>query len=88
MSIALSGLILLGIAVLVITLRSHLHKRHPSNPLLSSDGVVDVPLSPNGSVLINGDLWMARSADGLVIPARAQVIVVGFDHHLLLVTQR
>ena len=88
MSIVLSGLVLLGIAGLGITLRSHLHKKHPSNPLLRSEGIVDAPLSPNGSVLIKGDLWMARSADGVVIPTRAPVMVVGFEDHLLLVTQR
>ena len=88
MSIILPGLVLLGIAVLGITLGSHLHKKHPSNPLPHSEGIVDTPLSPNGSVLIEGDLWMARSADGLGIPTRAQVMVVGFEDHLLLVTQR
>jgi membrane-bound ClpP family serine protease len=88
MSIVFSGLVLLAIAVPVITLRSHLHKKYPSNPRLRSEGIVDAPLSPKGSVLINGELWMARSIDGLLIPTRAQVAVVGFEDHLILVAER
>ena len=88
MSIVFSGLVLLALAAAVAILRSHLHKKYPSNPKLRSEGIVDVPLSPKGSVLINGELWMARSIDSLLIPARTQVTVVGFEDHLLLVAER
>lgn len=87
MSIVISGLIVLTIAIVII-LRLHFHKKYPSNPVLYSAGFVDAPLAPKGSVLVNGELWMARSANGLLIPAKAHVTVVGFEDHLLLVTRR
>ncbi|HEV8369579.1 MAG TPA: NfeD family protein [Pyrinomonadaceae bacterium] len=67
---------------------SRRHKRHPSaNPLISSSAIVDRPLSPNGSVLINGELWLACSANGKSIPTGSRVTIVGINQHLLLVSQ-
>jgi membrane-bound ClpP family serine protease len=88
MSIALVALLLLSLPVLAITLRSHLQKKYPvSGSLISSSGTVDAPLAPKGSVIIDGELWLARSANGATIPAQTSIKVVGFDDHHLLVTQ-
>ena len=78
--------IALTIAVLVIVLSSHLHKRDPASPFLHSAGIVNAALSPNGSVIIKGEVWLARSVDGLCIPSKAPITVVGFEDHLLLVS--
>ncbi len=88
MSVVLLVLLILASLVLLITLRSHLHKKYPtSDSLISSHGTVDAPLAPEGSVIIDGELWMARSANGSTIPARTKIKVIGFEDHLLMVTQ-
>lgn len=80
--------VVLSTLACVIALRSHLHKRHPhTKPFISALGTVNTPLDPDGSILINGELWLARSANLDLIPARTRVIVVGVRDHLLLVTQ-
>jgi membrane-bound ClpP family serine protease len=79
-------LVLAGL-LLLITLLSHLHKKYPrADSLISSSGIVDAPLAPKGSVIINGELWMARSANNSTIPTKTRVKVIDFEEHLLLVT--
>ena len=74
------------VPAVLIAFSSHRHKRHRfTRPDISTPGVVDTTLSPRGSVLIDGELWLARSVDASVIAAKTQVIVVGIDDYLLLV---
>jgi membrane-bound ClpP family serine protease len=80
------GLFLLALAVLIaLSYRKKRNKR--DMPLREQTGVVDSELSPDGSILVSGELWDARSNSGATIPSRARVRVVGFDQHVLLVEQ-
>ena len=71
----------------LVALRSRHHKRHSlREPLINSPGVVEQSLTPQGAVLVHGELWLARSLDGAHIPANTKVIVVGTDRHLIVVS--
>jgi len=71
----------------LIALRSRHHKRHPARQqLINSYGLVEQSLTPQGAVIINGELWVARSVDGSHIPANTKVNVVGTDDHVILVS--
>ena len=53
--------------------------------LLGEIAEVDTKLDPEGTVIVCGELWRARSKDGVIISARARVRVVGFEDHFALV---
>lgn len=53
--------------------------------LIGAIGQVDETLDPEGSVLVQGELWRARSSDGVAAPSHTRVRVVGFQDHFLLV---
>ena len=79
----------ISIAALLLAHKSRRHKllALPTS-LVSSQAIVDAPLHPTGSVLINGELWLARSANDARLESRTKVIVVGVQDHLLLVAER
>ncbi len=73
--------------IALLALRSRHQKRHPLRaPLINSQGIVEQSLIPEGAVLVQGELWLARSFDGSHIPAKTHVIVVGSQNHLLIVS--
>jgi membrane-bound ClpP family serine protease len=76
-----------SIAALVIVVTLSKHKKSASSEiqLVGSRARVDAELAPEGTVLIDGELWRARSADGINIASRTIVQVVGLSGHLLLV---
>ncbi len=78
--------ICLGIFVAVLAAVSR-HKKSATGKLslLGSLALVDPELSPEGAILIRGELWRARSTDGTWIAPRTTVQVVGLHGHLLLV---
>jgi len=82
-------LLCISIAALLLALKSRRHKRLalPAS-LVSSQAIVDAPLHPTGSVLINGELWLARSTKDIRLESRTKVIVVGVQDHFLLVAER
>jgi len=53
--------------------------------LIGAAGRVETTLTPDGTVIIGGELWPARSIDGLVIASRCRVRVVSVDDLSLLV---
>jgi membrane-bound ClpP family serine protease len=63
-------------------------KRSPALPEVFSSAVVNTDLNPKGSVLANGELWNAQALDSKPITPQTEVIIVGFQDHLLLVTER
>jgi membrane-bound ClpP family serine protease len=63
-------------------------KRRPRLPEVFSSAVVNTDLKPKGSVLANGELWTAEALNQTSIPRQAKVTIVGFQDHLLLVTER
>lgn len=75
------------LAVLLIVAGMSRHKKSATSELqlLGSRAQVDAELGPEGTVLIQGELWRARSADGTSIAPRTIVQVVGLSGHLLLV---
>jgi len=76
--------VLIILAVL-IALRSRRHKLlfTPSN-LIGSSAIVDKPLEPDGSVIVQGEIWLARSADGKSIPEKTKVTIVGVQSPFLI----
>ncbi|HJT68307.1 MAG TPA: NfeD family protein [Pyrinomonadaceae bacterium] len=68
--------------------RGRSKKRRPYFPAVSSTAIVNTDLNPRGSVLANGELWTAQTAHGNPITRQTTVTIVGFQDHLLLVTER
>ena len=79
------GLLALLIIVSVISLWKHKKAGIGRIQLLGAAGVVHTDLDPEGAVLIEGELWSARSIDGTTIPAQQPIEVVRVEGHLLLV---
>jgi membrane-bound ClpP family serine protease len=81
--------ITIGVAIaliaLLIAVRSRRHKLRftPSN-LIGASAMVDKALAPDGSVIVDGEVWLARSADGVFIPEKTNVTIVGVRSHFLL----
>ena len=75
------------LTVLFILAAMSRHKKSATSEieLIGSRGQVDAELDPEGTVLIHGELWRARSADGTNIASHTMVQVVGLSEHLLLV---
>lgn len=83
----LAATLILVAALAGIAFTSRRHKRFPNlDDIISCTGTVDTSLTPEGSVIIHGELWLARSANGNHIQARAPIKVVGAVDHFLLVT--
>ena len=85
--------LLIGILATVAALATllvvglYLHKKAGAGDinLVGEVGAVDTKLEPEGTVIVCGELWRARSKDGVVISERARVRVVGFENHFALV---
>jgi membrane-bound serine protease (ClpP class) len=86
-------LILVGILVLTITLSLAIvialyrHKKASSGSIhvVGETGEVASDLAPEGTVIVHGELWRARSGDGSTVVAETRVQVVGIDGLLLVV---
>ncbi|HEV7396350.1 MAG TPA: NfeD family protein [Pyrinomonadaceae bacterium] len=81
--IALVSLVLILTLYLVYLSR---HKKSGTGPLdlIGASGTASSVLSPEGSVLVNGELWRARISQG-TLAVDEPIRVVGVDGHLLLV---
>jgi len=80
------AILLLLLPALIVAVNSHHHKRlRFTRPVISTLATVETPLSPQGSVLIDGELWMARAVNDAAVPARTKVRVVDIQNHLLVV---
>ena len=77
--------IALLIIVSVISLWKHKKAGSGRIQLLGAAGTVHTDLDPEGAVLIQGELWRARSIDGTTIVAQQPVEVVRVEDHLVLV---
>jgi membrane-bound ClpP family serine protease len=75
-----------ALATLVVV-ALYIHKRAGAGDikLIGEVARVDTKLDPEGTVIVCGELWRARSKDGAHISTRARVRVVGFEGHLALV---
>ena len=80
------SLLSIGAVGLILFLFLHKHSSKLKSPV-SSLATVHTALSPNGSVFVDGELWLAESLDSQVIAEKTEVTVVGLHNHRLLVTQ-
>ncbi|HEY5885581.1 MAG TPA: NfeD family protein [Pyrinomonadaceae bacterium] len=86
-------LIFIGILALTITLSLAIvialyrHKKAGSGSIkvIGLTGEVASDLVPEGTVLVYGELWRARSRDGSTLSTKTIVKVLGVDGHLLVV---
>lgn len=79
------GLAVLFLAIVGISLWKHKKSGMGRIQLLGAIAYAQTELDPEGAVLIDGELWRARSFDGTSIAADEQVEVVQVQGHLLLV---
>jgi membrane-bound ClpP family serine protease len=76
-----------GLAVLALVAAISRRKKFAAGDmrLIGASALVDSVLDPEGAILVTGELWRARSADGRTIPTHTKVHVVDLQGHLLLV---
>jgi membrane-bound serine protease (ClpP class) len=67
----------------VVLLSRHKKAATAKLDLIESMAVVETTLKPEGSVLVRGELWRARSLGGTTVERGGQVRVVGASGHLL-----
>ncbi|HEY6188640.1 MAG TPA: NfeD family protein [Pyrinomonadaceae bacterium] len=74
---------LLVAALYVVLLSRHKKAATGQLTLMNSLALVETALQPEGSVLVQGELWRARARAGLTVERGARVLVVGTSGHLL-----
>ena len=87
-SIVLAAFVALAllIALLAMLALASRHKKTASGHLhlIGATGRVETELEPEGSVLVNGELWRARARQGVTASRRgSKVRVTGASGHLL-----
>ena len=80
-----SAVIITLLIAAVLALLRHKKSGTGGIQLLGAEGVVQSELDPEGTVLIEGELWRARSLEGTSIVGPVRVEVVAVDGHLLVV---
>ena len=80
---------LLGASLIAIALLSRWKKSQlDTSPILGANAVALSPLTPEGSVLVKGEVWRALSSDGTAIKTESDLVVTAVHRHLLLVQLR
>jgi len=81
------AMFVLGLLLIALISFLSLRKRFANRDLrlIGEAARVEKTLTPEGTVIIGGELWPARSIDGLVIASRTRVRVVSVDDLSLLV---
>ena len=70
---------------LVVALYQHKRRSAGDLKLIGEIAQVEAALAPEGTVIVDGELWRAKSKNGAHISAGARVRVIGFEGHLALV---
>ena len=83
--IAIIALVSSLVAIAVAALSRHKKSSAGDIKLIGETGLVDSTLDPEGTVIVGGELWRARSRGGNGISPRTRVRVVGLEGHLALV---
>ncbi|HEX3283021.1 MAG TPA: NfeD family protein [Pyrinomonadaceae bacterium] len=83
--IAFGGGVVFVVSGLVVVL--YLRKRFANRKLklIGQSARVETSLTPEGTVILGGELWPARSTDDAIIPAESLVRIVGVRDLSLLV---
>lgn len=83
--IVLAAVLMVGLMLTLIVVAMSRHKKGGAGELnlLGAVALVQTSLIPEGSVLVRGELWRARSRAGLNIERGREVRVVGASLHLL-----
>lgn len=79
--LAAAGLV--SVALIVAAMSRHKKAARGGVELLGAIASVETRLEPEGSVLVRGELWRARSSTGASVERGARVRVVGVGGHLL-----
>lgn len=83
--VGILGLTILLSLGMVIALYRHKKASSDSVHVLGETGEVAADLVPEGTVIVHGELWRARSGDSSPLDVGTRVIVVGVEGHLLVV---
>jgi membrane-bound serine protease (ClpP class) len=86
LTVVLTSLLLAGLLIAIIWVAAlSRHKKASTSrlDLMAAEAVVETALKPEGSVLIRGELWRARSRLGVCLERGQSVRVVGTRGHLL-----
>ncbi|MFC2095701.1 NfeD family protein [Candidatus Bipolaricaulota bacterium] len=59
--------------------------RHESSSLIGRRARTLAPLSPDGQIIVNGEIWLATSCTGRLIPSQRGVLIREVRGRLLLV---
>ena len=80
----LTGIAALSLAIVIALYR---HKKYCGSrvTVLGELGKVSSDLTPEGAVVVHGELWRARSRSGSAVLAQTRIRVVGVEGHILLV---
>ena len=84
----LIGILTITISVsLAIVIALYRHKRASSVSIsvMGKTGEVVSDLAPEGTVIVHGELWRARSGDGSELTTKTPIRVIGVENYLLLV---
>ena len=76
---------LAALMLLVVALWRHKRAASGEVKLLGELGRVETKLDPEGTVIVAGELWRARTNTGEAIDANARVRVVAMQGHLVVV---
>jgi membrane-bound serine protease (ClpP class) len=81
----LVALLFVGLALTLLIAAASRHKKaaHGELELMGALASVETTLTPEGSVIIRGELWRARSRTGGKLERGQTVRVVGASDHLL-----
>lgn len=83
--IAILAVIALLALVVVVSLYHHKKASSGDLKLVGELAQVELELNPEGTVIVGGELWRAKSSDGTFISSRTRVRVVGVEGHLAVV---
>ncbi|HKC64416.1 MAG TPA: NfeD family protein [Pyrinomonadaceae bacterium] len=83
--IVLAIVLFSGLVVVLIIIAASRHKKAATGELelIGAIGLVETRLEPEGSVMIRGELWRARSRAGATVDRGQKVRVVGASDYLV-----